>query len=224
MRRRAAIVPAPAKATNVYLFADLSANNGGVFDARAYRSAGHIAIALKATQGTKFVDPRWSERTTAAHTHRVAVCHYHFCQLDNPVSEARHFWDTVRPRFNHHVDRLAIDLEIGEEKDWPHYLTELDTELIRLSGQHAIGYTFASALNRNLRVSSGLWWAAAWGPDRPATPGAKLWGWQYASPPYDPSHGPASAVGIAERCDMSVMRPVTVARIQKGAKVAWPGR
>lgn len=215
---------APARAPSRTLAADISDNNA-MFDARAYASAGHVLVMIKATQGTGFTSSTWQPRVRDAHGQRLAVGHYHYCQPDdNPVLEARHFWGTVRPHFNPHVDRLLLDLEIGDQATWPRYLAELDSELHRLSGRTAIGYTFAAGLSPGLTLRSGLWWVAAWGTTRPATPRhSSLWGWQYASATTAPSGGPDRAAGIGP-CDMTVIRNLTVRRILHDRERAWPGR
>lgn len=93
-------------------FADLSSNNH-TFDARAYRKAGHLVVAIKATEGLGFVDAPDRARVHEAHDAGVKVIHYHFGRPDlhpDGRSEARAFWAQVRPLFRR-GDRLALDLE-----------------------------------------------------------------------------------------------------------------
>ena len=213
----------PSKASSADVFADISDNNLG-FDAQQYASAGHGLIAIKATQGQHVISPSWAQWTQAAHSERVAVAHYHFCQLENPRLEAEHFWETIRPHFKPGWDRLVLDLEVGPQSDWPLYLSVLDNELERLSGLQAIGYTFASGLSPQLEIRSGKWWVAAWGTAQPGgrlrqLPNGTLWAWQYAQgfPAVHPSGGPAAAAGIGA-CDMSVLAPPIVSLIRKATR------
>lgn len=209
----------PSKAASAELFADISSNNAS-FDARSYASAGHLQIAIKATQGTDYTDPKWEPWVTAAHANNLAIVHYHFCALANPAAEADYFWGTVRPHFNAKTDRLALDIETGPQGSWPSYLAELDAELYRLSGLEAVGYTFASALTPKLHLRSGKWWVASYGTAQPSgplrgLPNGSLWGWQYAQggPIVDPSNGPHAAAGIGD-VDMSVLSPPIVSLIR----------
>lgn len=97
---------------NPHLFADISSNNGG-FSARAYKRAGLIMIAVKATQGTHYENPRWAGWVNAAHRAGLCVTHYHYAELDRAISgiqEAEYFARTIAPHF-HHGDRICIDTE-----------------------------------------------------------------------------------------------------------------
>lgn len=74
-------------------FADLS-NNNGLFDAAEYRRTGHVIVALKASEGAGFTDPKHRGWALAAGLHHIAVVHYHFARPDQGTSgaeEADHF-------------------------------------------------------------------------------------------------------------------------------------
>lgn len=213
------LIAAPRKAIEPQLAADISSNNS-VFDPAAYASAGHLLITIKATQGLDYVNQFWDEWTHGAHEHKLAVNHYHFAELVNPVSEAQFFWLTVRKRFMAGVDRIMIDIETGEQADWPAYLDEFDAELHRLSGLSVIGYTFASALSSDLRLRSSLWMVAAWGTQRPGNlllglPCGRLWAWQYTGGLGSPSGGPTGTAGIPGAIDLSVLRNATVRNLRR---------
>lgn len=205
--------------------ADISSNNP-TFDPSAYASAGHLLIAIKATEGTGYVNPDWQRWVTSAHGCRLAVCHYHFCDGASPIAEAAHFWTVVRPHFKVGVDRLLIDFEnpalarLGSTAG--RWLTELDRETIRLSGIRPIGYTFASAISAALQLQSRTWIIAAWGTTQPSgafrrIANGTLWGWQYTDGQVDPSGGPRSAAGIGQ-CDMSVISPPIVSMVRKARR------
>src|SRR5215472_16213443 len=75
------------------LFADLS-NNDPHLDARVYRDSGMVIVALKASEGTGFIDPDHERLALAAGMVHVAVMHYHFARPDDGTSgeeEADHF-------------------------------------------------------------------------------------------------------------------------------------
>jgi lysozyme len=63
------------------LVADLS-NNNSEFNAAAYRSAGHVLVALKASEGPHFADEKHRGWSLAAGLHHIAVMHYHFARPD----------------------------------------------------------------------------------------------------------------------------------------------
>ena len=210
----------PAHAATAELFADISSNNSQ-FDAHKYASAGHLMIAIKATEGTGYANPYWPRWTIDAHTQRLAVTHYHYCRPDqsDPKLEAQRFWDCVRPHFAAKTDRLALDIETDNEADWPAYLAEVDAELHRLSGIDAIGYTYAAAITPQLQLRSGKWWIASYGTSQPSGARRKLangslWAWQYTDGHVNPSHGPTAAAGIGH-CDMSVLSPAIIALIKR---------
>jgi GH25 family lysozyme M1 (1,4-beta-N-acetylmuramidase) len=217
-------MPWPDKAKAPYLFADISSNNPS-FNAPAYASAGHLMIMIKATQGISYVNPRWFEWVQAARAARLAVTHYHFCDGTAARTEADHFWRTIRPHFKRSCDRLVIDIEnpalaqLGPNA--ASYLATLDSELARLSGLQAIGYTFKSALNPHLRIRSGKWLVAAWGNQWPAgmfrrLPNGTLWGWQFTDGQVG-ANGPRGLAGIGQ-CDISVLSPPIVSLIRRSQR------
>jgi hypothetical protein len=209
----------PAQAGSSEVFTDISDNNAG-FDARAYASAGHLLVMIKATQGTGYLNPDWAAWTQSAHAHRLAVAHYHFCDpaADAPISEARRFWETVRPEFDARTDRLVIDLETGDENLWPQYLAYLDGELCRYSTISAVLYTMASCLTPALKVRSERFHVASWGNRQPSgghrtLPAGTLWAWQYYGGTVDPSGGPTEFAGVGQ-ADGNVLNPETVRELR----------
>lgn len=220
-------MPAPRRAPANYLMADISANNGtGAFNAGHYSAAGHLAIAVKATEGTGYVNPLHASWSDGAHEHRLGVVHYHFAhpELGNPAGQAQHFWATVRPHYRKAVDRLVVDIEVGPLADWPGWLRAFDDELHRYSTINAAGYTFASAPLEELELRSREWWLASWGAKQPSgafrrLPGHQsLWAWQMYGGTVNPSGGPEGAAGIAGRCDMSVINPAYVRALKAALK------
>ena len=204
-------------------FADVSSNNAG-FHAGAYRSAGHRAVMIKATQGTGFVNPDYTQWVTDAHNHGLAVFHYHFADLSNPQREMDHFWQTVKPHFKRppevpHVpgDALVIDLEVGAPHEGAGWLREAEPHLSHISDfEEIVCYTFLSYFEiGELRMNSRRFHIAAWGEHLPyswhsgALPGNQnLFAWQYT----DGVHGgePHRYAGMPGVCDGSVLNPVVV--------------
>lgn len=93
-------------------FADISSNQRS-FDAQAYASAGHLLIALKASEGQSFVDPNHRGWCLHAGMHHLGVVHYHFGRPDlnsDAEQEAMHFVRTVRGLLGGR-DCLVLDFE-----------------------------------------------------------------------------------------------------------------
>lgn len=158
-------------------FADISSNNPR-FDAKAYREAGHLLVAIKATEGESYVDPRWLEWVLAAHSHGVAVVHYHFGRPDlhpGAVDEAAHFIDTVA----HHtgpLDYLALDLERPALGGWTHdpaWSRAFDGHVQRVSRFHTVLYMAQDDLEMSdewLDGDNRRVWVADWSLDRVHAP------------------------------------------------------
>lgn len=103
------------------LLADISSNNAQ-FNAPAYRQAGHVAIAIKATEGTSYVNPDHRPWTLAAQLQHLSVIHYHFARPDingDATVEAQHFLACALPNAGGR-DFLALDLERAVPAGWEH--------------------------------------------------------------------------------------------------------
>lgn len=136
-----------------------------------YAATGALLIAIKATEGTDWIDPRYVENVTHAHGAGLAVWHYHFAHPDSDpdaVGEAGHFWRTVEPHY-HPGDRLVLDIELHHPEGAAglcRYTAALDQHLIRISGIHAVAYTYDALLREtgpHWQVVSGDWWIANYG-------------------------------------------------------------
>src|SRR3974390_2924902 len=126
------------------VFADLSSNNAQ-FDAAKYRAAGHVFVAIKATEGTGYVNPKHRSWCYAAGLHHIGIAHYHFARPDlgsNPTAEARHFLATALPLAGGR-DYLVLDYERhasgGVSRD-PAWAKAFDHEVRRSSRFKTILY------------------------------------------------------------------------------------
>lgn len=72
------------------------------------KAAGIAGIIHKATQGTKYVDPTYEPRQQKALNAGLLWGAYHFGTGDDPVAQANHFLDTVKPDSK---TLIALDLE-----------------------------------------------------------------------------------------------------------------
>lgn len=75
-------------------------------DFTAMRAGGVVAVILKATQGSNWIDGTFVGRAIAAHLAGLLVGAYHFCDASSPTTQASHFLSLARS-----LPRLAIDVE-----------------------------------------------------------------------------------------------------------------
>lgn len=80
--------------------------NGGPIDFAAMKTSGILAVMLKASQGSSWVDSTFVGRVAAAQAAGLLVGAYHFMDATAPVAQATHFLSLARA-----LPRLAIDIE-----------------------------------------------------------------------------------------------------------------
>lgn len=73
---------------------DISHNNGAVKWSQV--PATYPCVFIKATQGTRFVDPMFSRNVDGAHDTKRLVIPYHFINIEDPDIQAAHFVDTAK--------------------------------------------------------------------------------------------------------------------------------
>jgi lysozyme len=78
-------------------------------DFAATAKAGIVAVILKATQGTGFVDPTFLARAEEAKAAGLLVGAYHFLDGSDPAAQMAHFLTVANSEAG--VDRLAVDFE-----------------------------------------------------------------------------------------------------------------
>lgn len=131
--------------------ADLSNNNGaGAYDPVAYRQAGHVIIALKASEGTGFADPDHRRWALASGLHGIAVMHYHFGRPDlSPgQDEADWFLDATNGLLGPH-DYVVYDGERARSGAFgldPAHCRAFDERIQQRTRYHTILYASASQL------------------------------------------------------------------------------
>jgi GH25 family lysozyme M1 (1,4-beta-N-acetylmuramidase) len=154
---------------NIY-FADLSDNNMD-YQALTYADAGHLIIALKASEGVDYVNPKhrgWALQSGLEH---VAVIHYHFARPDlgnTPEAEAQFFLRVTEgllgPR-----DYVVLDLERATPQGWEHdpaWSRDFDQYIREHSHYRTILYASQSTLQGYTGWLFGAplrSWDAAWG-------------------------------------------------------------
>jgi len=86
---------------------DLSHYQASV-DFKKVKAAGILAVILKATQGTSYVDPTFADRRKAAAAAGVLALSYHYLTGDDVPSQVKHYLATVQPVPG---ERLVCDYE-----------------------------------------------------------------------------------------------------------------
>lgn len=191
-------------------FADISSNNTTP-DMRIYHHAGHILIAIKATEGINYTNPDHRNWCLHAGLNWVSVVHYHYARpdLDNdPVAEANHFLDAALPLAGW-WDYLAVDVERGRNGQFtgdPAWVREFDQQV-----QHRSRFATILYASRSTLELSNAWlvgdrkrvWDADWSntPDY-APPGYACAFRQFTDGTLGPE--PHTLVGVGQ-CDINTM-------------------
>lgn len=144
--------------------ADVSSNNGRI-DVANYSRAGHVALAVKATQGEGYVNPFHEEQTNLAHDFGLTVVHYHFCEAGNSVSQEIDHFRRTYIRTWRAGDLACFDVEIAGLDT--HYANSILGEFHGVTGHDPVLYTYRDFAEHALK---GV-----------VIPGRKLWIADYSS-------------------------------------------
>lgn len=142
-------------------------------------------VLIKATQGTRHIDPRLQENAAGAKQNNIAHGFYHFYDPSaDPAAQAKHFIDTVRP-FNAPF-RPILDVEIAQKQSVSTIREGVSTwlrEVEKAFGCEPTLYTYASFWDTHFRVGfdSYRFWLADYAP-KPNPPKSRpRWLlWQYS--------------------------------------------
>lgn len=205
-------------ASNRY-FADISSNNS-FFDAADYRRGGHLLIAIKATQGTGYVNPDYARWVEEAHKAGLVVLHYHFAATQDARAEAKHFLQTIGPHFKKGKDQTVLDLEVTTQPGYSitdpvNYRKWFDAELFRY-GHRPVLYSYASYLREHgsgLRPASKKIWVADYETHPKGGWWGNSWAWQFTDGVNGPR--PHSCMGIGQ-CDVSEINTASYLRLRAG--------
>lgn len=198
------------------LMADISSNNLH-FNAEEYRASGHVLIGIKATEGTRYINPNHRSWCLHAGLVHVGVAHYHFARPDlntDPHAEADHFL-SVAQRLSGGRDYLVLDLERATPNGWKHdpaWSRAFDEYVQGHSRFHSILYANKSTLEQSDQWLTGdvrRVWDADWSTDRDyAPPGYSVAFRQFTDGTFGP--GPHSLPGVGQ-CDISRISPAIMA-------------
>nr|QEL09482.1 lysozyme [Coridius chinensis] len=165
------------------------------------KSDGIVAVIHKATQGTRYVDPVYSQRRTLAQNYGLLWGAYHFASAGNPIAQADHFLKTVG-----NIDGvlLVVDLEDnGGNNMTPDEAEQFVKRIREKTGRYPVVYgspNYLKTFNKENLNKCSLWIAMYSSSPQPILPQfRKSWVlWQYT----DGAEGgnPRSVAGIGT-CD-----------------------
>ena len=175
--------------TNGSFGVDVSHYQGTIDWTQVY-NAGYTFAFVKASESTSYVDPLFAQNVNSATAAGLAVGAYHFARptSNDPISEADHFVDTIRPYMSSLSLPPALDLEVGSSMGWSSLSNWAKQFLQRVQSRLGVApiiYT-SSYYARNLDPSLTQWglWIAHWTYDPNATPNTGVWSdwqfWQYS--------------------------------------------
>jgi GH25 family lysozyme M1 (1,4-beta-N-acetylmuramidase) len=169
-------------------------------------AAGYRQAAIKATEGTGYVDPFVSRNVDHARDAGVRFSLYHYAHpSESPRREARHFLTVARELVKVGDPCPCLDLEVTEGLNphalwrWQHTFSTIVEEAF---GGHVILYTYRAFLEADLYLPPRH--RPIWGADYGSTPKRVLDGWhawQYTSDGRVP--------GVPVPCDLdSILKPL----------------
>lgn len=183
---------------------DVSHHQGEVDWARVRRDRIEFAY-LKATEGTGFVDPRYTENREAATAAGLQVGSYHFfSQCTAGLPQARHFVEVVGDQSDRTTTLApAVDLELDDSCTDPpsraQMLTEVRAfidEVEQRTGRHVVVYAFPS-FEEEYGIAADLG-RRLWVRDLDGEPEGQWWIWQRSQT--------ARVAGIDTPVDLNVRR------------------
>ena len=164
---------------------DLSHHNR-VADFDAAKSDGILGVIHKATQGFRYVDPKYESRRTKALDAGLMWGAYHFGVGGDGIAQAQHFLEVVKPDLNLR-DLLVLDFEanpsgssmsLEEAEEFVEYVQHITGRWPGLYAGHYLKEILGNQTDTSL---ANCWlWFARYGPP-PKVPAAwTTWTmWQY---------------------------------------------
>ncbi len=182
---------------------DLSHFNN-VTDFNAIKADGIVGIIQKATQGTTYVDPTYAERKPQALDAGLWWGAYHFATGDDPIAQAQHFLDTVKPE---PTDLLVLDFEqngsgssmtIAQAEQFLQYVY---SAVGRWPGFYSGSYIKQLLGNDTNAVLQNCWfWLSEYGPTAKVPANWPTWTmWQYTDGNIGPEPHSVNGVGNCDR-------------------------
>jgi lysozyme len=162
--------------------------------------AGIVAVILKATQGTGFVDPTFLSRVAEAKAAGLLVGAFHFLDGSNPAEQVAHFLTVAKSEAG--VSWLAIDWETYPASQ----ASVMQAATAAASVQAATGMWPIAYMNRfmlsapNATLSKCPLWLAEYGSNPICPSGFTAWRlWQHTDGQVGSAVVPVPGVGLCDR-------------------------
>jgi lysozyme len=162
--------------------------------------AGIVAVILKATQGTGFVDPTFLERAAEARSAGLLVGAYHFLDGSNPAEQVAHFLTVAVSEGM--VNWLAVDWEPYPASQASVIQAATAVASVRAAtGTWPVLYTIRGMLSApNNTLSNCPLWLAEYGTRPICPPGFSAWQlWQHTDGQVGSAVVPVPGVGPCDR-------------------------
>lgn len=149
------------------------------------KSAGLVGVILKATEGTRYIDPTFARRRESAKASDLAVVGYHFLRHGQAEQQMLNFLDVLHPVKG---ERVVIDYEdsactLGDLVDAVQALVRQPLNLqITVYGGGKLKGDLGNSREQTLADFTSLWIAQYTSADAPSWPKAtwpvwSLWQW-----------------------------------------------
>jgi lysozyme len=162
--------------------------------------AGIVAVILKATQGTGFVDPTFLSRVAEAKAAGLLVGAFHFLDGSNPAEQVAHFLTVAKSEGG--VSWLAIDWESYPASQ----ASVMQASTAAASVQAATGMWPIAYMNRfmlsapNATLSKCPLWLPEYGSNPICPPGFSQWKlWQHTDGQVGSAVVPVPGIGPCDR-------------------------
>lgn len=129
------------------------------------KAAGTIGVILKATQGSSYIDPTFTQRRTNARSASMPTVAYHFLEPGNVASQVSFFLKVAQPGAG---ERVVIDYEASDGNepslaDLEAMVSALQKDARRLQvtvyGGNLLKQKLGSAQKSDILASTSLWLA-----------------------------------------------------------------
>lgn len=176
----------------------------GKVDYAKVKASGISVVYIKASQGTRGVDPMLEENYKGASAQNLKIGFYHFftpLNEQDTLLQAEHFVNTIKGKTYH--CRLALDIEINDAKLSKATITKLAILFLnrvkQLTGHGTVVYTYTGYAKENLiqDIKDYRLWIAHYGVNEPGDNG--IWpnwiGFQYSEK--------GKVQGVSGACDLN---------------------
>ena len=163
----------------------------GSIDWTAVHNAGYNFAFVKATGGTSYDDPDFAQNINNGYAAGMKLGAYHFAYpaSDNPIVEADHFVNVIKPYLGKMQLPPALDLETGSslgKTKLSQWVNSFMSEVQSKTGLTPVIYTSSNYASNYLDSSVTQWplWIADWTYNPNSTPSTGIWSswsyWQYS--------------------------------------------